>query len=758
MHRHQPIIPAQTSHCLRLAFKSVDVRLGRILMRLNMGASSFLRRFAPASLLATCVATLFAQTPGTENRAETPVDDPILDLERVTVTAATRTEKLASALPVSTTVLTAAALERQLAISTDLGNALAQAIPSYAPSRQKLTSSGESFRGRDPLYLVDGIPQSNPLRAGQRESSSIDPFFLERVEVVHGSSAAQGLGATGGIINFVTRRAPETDGVIQRFEIAGASGDGFNDAGFGGKAGYLLAARSGAGFAVVGAALEHVPMAYDGDGRTIGVDNVQGDTLDSDTTTLFAKLGYDFTTRHSLELMVNHFDLVQNLRWVAVAGDRATGRPTTSTRGQPNGEPAENDVVSAALTFTDRELWGGELTVDLFLQDFKATYGASDTPATRNNFRVNGVPTLDQSQIEARKHGLRTTFARTFDEWRGLGLVTGFDYLADETAQVLILTGRTWVPFTTYEGWSPYAQLEFPFGPMTVHGGVRAEFATLDVPDFSTIESAGSTFVRGGSPSFEELLFNLGGTWRATSSLTWFGGYTQGFGMPDVGRVLRAINRPGQSVTDFIDLQPVVTDNWETGVRWHGDGWKLGWSVYYSKSDLGSRLAANAAGIYSVERERTEITGTELTGDFRLPHGWGTLGGYLAVLEGKSDRDGDGEVDLRLPAANITAPKVALYWDRSWTRRVSTRLQSLTLLDRDDPADDVAADFDGYTLLDLLTTVRLARGDLTLGVENLLDEQAITYHSQTRSGAEANAFNHFATRGRTITLGYRLQF
>src|SRR5690606_19565881 len=128
------------------------------------------------------------------------------------VTAATRTEKEASALPVTTTVVNEERLQTQLAITTDFGQALSQFIPGYAPSRQKLSSSGESFRGRDPLYLVDGIPQSNPLRAGKRESTTIDPFFLERFEAVHGSSASQGMGATGGLINFVTRSAPVTDG------------------------------------------------------------------------------------------------------------------------------------------------------------------------------------------------------------------------------------------------------------------------------------------------------------------------------------------------------------------------------------------------------------------------------------------------------------------------------------------------------------------------------------------------------------------
>ena len=375
-----------------------------------------------------------------------------------------------------------------------------------------------------------------------------------------------------------------------------------------------------------------------------------------------------------------------------------------------------------------------------------------------NSFRLNGVPTLDQSQVDAEKYGVRTTWVRTFPELGNLGVVTGFDYLADETAQVLVLTGRTWVPYTTYSGWSPYAQFEKPFGSLTLSGGIRYEFAELQVDDFTTIESAGSTFVRGGNPTFKEPLVNVGANWRLNRSVTLFGGFAQGFGMADVGRILRAINTPNKDVDDFINLNPVVTDNWEAGARLHGDGWRAGWSVFYSTSKLGSRLVANAAGIYSVARERTEIYGTEITGEKRLGR-LGTLGGYLAVLEGRSDRDGDGRVDHRLPAANITAPKLAIYWDKPWTPRLSTRVQSLTLLNRDDPDHLSAGDFHGYTLVDFLATWRATETQtLSVGIENVLDKRYIAYFSQTLTGASADDFNNFAGRGRTATVRWRYEF
>lgn len=704
--------------------------------------------------LLACTALLSAQTIPTADPAD-PADRDVFHLEDLKITAATRTEKLASALPVSTTVVSLESLDRQLAISSDIGTALAQFIPGYAPSRQKLSSAGESFRGRDPLYLVDGIPQSNPLRAGKRESVTVDPFFLERFEAVHGSSAAQGMGATGGLINFVTRGVPAEDGVNSTLEVTGVSSARFKSDGYGGKVAAATSLRAGPASLVAGVTWEHRPFAFDGDGRPLGVDNVQGEIHDSDAYSVFLKAGYDLGSRHSVEFMFNRFDLGQNLDRVAVAGNRATGLPTSSVRGTPAGEPAENDITSAALTFTDRDLLGGTLTLNLFGQDFAATYGAT-AAAT---FVHNGVRIVDQSRIVAEKLGLRTTWVRTFDQLGGLGVVTGFDYLADETAQVLVQTDRIWVPYTTYRGWSPYLQLEKPFGPLTLSGGLRFEIAELEVGDFTTLESAGRTFVSGGNPSFQEPLVNVGANWQVNSRFTVFGGFAQGYGMADVGRILRAVRTPGLDVDTFINLNPVVTDNWETGLRLHGDGWRLGWSAFLSTAELGARLVANADGIYTVEREKSETYGTELTGEFRLPARLGTLGGYVALLEGKSDRDGDGRVDRRLPGANISAPKLALYWDKAWTPRLSTRLQSLTLLPRDNPEGIAAGDFHGYTLLDLLATWRMGdRQTVSLGVENLLDRQYISYYSQTLTGSTATNANLYAGRGRSLTIRYRLEF
>ena len=95
----------------------------------------------------------------------------------------------------------------QSQIADDLASALSRTVPGFAPSSQKLAGRGETLRGRNPLYLIDGDPQHNAFRDGQRDGHSLVLAFVERIEVISGSNAIEGIGATGGVFNTVTPRA-----------------------------------------------------------------------------------------------------------------------------------------------------------------------------------------------------------------------------------------------------------------------------------------------------------------------------------------------------------------------------------------------------------------------------------------------------------------------------------------------------------------------------------------------------------------------
>ncbi|HEU6455724.1 MAG TPA: TonB-dependent receptor plug domain-containing protein, partial [Roseateles sp.] len=244
-------------------------------------------------------------------------DEASAPLERVVVTA-TRGTKAIDKIPGAVSVITAQEIETQTLVAEDLSAVLAVLAPSYAPSRQKMTSFGESMRGRTALLLFDGVPQSNPLRNGAREGYFADPSLIERIEVISGASAAQGLGATGGIINFISR-TPRELGTRQRVELKYGTQGRSDDALW--KAGYTLEHKGEFDALLhVGATLRGVGV--DGDGHRLGLEAVQGDTQNSRAGDIFLKLGRDFGQQR-LQLSFNKFRLEGEGDWKPVPGNRA---------------------------------------------------------------------------------------------------------------------------------------------------------------------------------------------------------------------------------------------------------------------------------------------------------------------------------------------------------------------------------------------------------------------------------------------------
>ena len=90
------------------------------------------------------------------------------DREEIVVTA-TRTTLPASALPNTIQVIDDAAVSLQSQLSGSTVEIVSTLVPSFSPTREKLSGAGESLRGRSPLFLIDGVPQSNPLRDGSRD-------------------------------------------------------------------------------------------------------------------------------------------------------------------------------------------------------------------------------------------------------------------------------------------------------------------------------------------------------------------------------------------------------------------------------------------------------------------------------------------------------------------------------------------------------------------------------------------------------------
>ena len=194
-----------------------------------------------------------------------PVDEAIAgDAGETIVVTAARTILPPNALPLTIDVIDKDALDQQIAISGSVTDAVATLSPSFSPTRQKLSGAGETLRGRSPLYAINGIPQSTPLRDGSRDGFTIDGFFVDRVELIFGSNALQGIGGTGGIVNQVTVGAPADEGVSGRALLQASADNDFSDEGMGGKVAGLVQYKAGRFDASVGAAWERRGVFFDG--------------------------------------------------------------------------------------------------------------------------------------------------------------------------------------------------------------------------------------------------------------------------------------------------------------------------------------------------------------------------------------------------------------------------------------------------------------------------------------------------------------
>lgn len=654
--------------------------------------------------------------------------------------------------PQVVTVITKEQIEQQMQVTSDSSQILSNLLPSFSPSRQKMTGSGETFRGRAPLVMIDGIPQSNPLRPTGREMHTIDFSMVERVEVIHGASATNGLGALGGVINIITRR-PENGSFNQHVNVQTTlPTEKIRGETASYKTTYRVDGREDYLDYLFSIGYENQGLYLDGNNRPVGVDNTQGDTMDSRSYDLLAKVGYWLDDYQRIQLSVNRYHIKGENNYLSVDGVRRLGIPTTSVRGTPPGEAPNNSIWTSGLTYEHHDLAGMKLSALLFNQRYEALFGATNSSSFQDPAIAPDKTLYDQSRSVANKYG--TKLALTKDDLLDdmLKVTVGFDTLYDKGKQDLYLTKRTYVPEMEYINYSPFIQGEYQLlDNLVLHGGVRHEAAKLKVDSFQAVAANKGVTVEGGSLKFNETLYNAGAVYSITDSVDLFASYSQGFGMPEVGRVLRAIDNPGVSLSDFTDLQPIVTNNVETGFRVKKDRFDFEANYFQSNTKMGDRVEARGDNFVSV-REKTRIQGFEVKAGYQINERHKVNASY-AHSEGKYDSNKDGKVDKKLNGLNIAPDRLITSWSANWNDQWSSFVQANYAFSRS--FDEAGLAFDGYLLMDAAVGYKLPYGRLNVAVANLLDKQYITYYSQA---GLVNDTRYFSGRGRTVTLGYSIDF
>nr|WP_245215866.1 TonB-dependent receptor [Pararoseomonas baculiformis] len=706
----------------------------------------------------------------------------------VTVTA-TRAPRPIEEVPQTVQVIEREEIDRQITLSPSPADAIARLVPGYSVTNGTISGASENFRGRDALVLLDGVPLNTPLRDVSRILALLDLNAVERIETVAGASSLYGAGATGGTINIITRR-PTEDGVRVTTNAAIRAFTARPGRSLSPELSLGLQGRSGP-FDVSGVISGRATgRAYDGNGRESPSDALlgQGGADRTETGNFFARFGYNLDAARRLEVTGTAIRLEQEPDYLTnYAGRKAVpdfNRPYT-------GLSVRERTESFSARYTDTDFALGSLSVVGFYNDVDKRFNYTEFSYPANSIvYYSGNPNsptspANQTRLLSRRFGANITIDTPLDGLvgdvlPGARFTWGGDVGHERTRQVLATGQDVFTPLeqTTL---AAFGQLQVPLGPLTLRGGLRYERFDLSVDDF--IRPAAYTAlpvggglrgfvlpalrVTGGDFEYDNVTFNLGATLRLAEATELYGGFSQGFALPDVGSFTRRAGlttsftcpttapnclRPGTSVS-YASIGPdaQVVNNYELGLRHRGERYTAGLAGFVSTSEQGVTFepATN-----TISQQPEVIYGIEANGSYEVTPQL-VLAGLIAWREGRYDSDGNGSRDSYLPNNRIASPiRGVLSATYRFEEGTSFRVEGVGFTGRNQPINEAGTRYKtraGATM-NLAVATPLLGGELYAAAENLFDA---AYQNPTATSVRNLPVEAY---GRTVTVGFRRSF
>ena len=658
---------------------------------------------------------------------------------------------------ISITILDNKKIIEQTSINSNLNEMLSKTVPGMAVSTESASTYGQGIRGRDMLVLIDGVPQSTPVRSSSRELRSIDVSAIEQIEVVRGTTALYGYGSTGGIVNMVTKRPLYNKDTIQFISsISGNTSLVFNNDAYlkssplGGRLSQQISGQKKNVYFNLGGTIEHIGKYYDAKGSTIPLDPLgQGGMANTNNYNIQGKLGYNIDSASSIEGSVNYYNSLQTAGYNAVAGVYGVSKATARTRGAyPDELGTANKTLNTTLRYRNNTFIGKtSLNVLAYYQQSYARFPYDPNSAYFPAFNGN---TSAQTYIESDKIGTRIDF-KTKTPLKGNSLDYGLDIISDITTQQLT-DGRVWVPPITQLNLAPFIQMQQKFRKVIIRGGARYETIQLKVSDFTTLSTTTpGHFVEGGTLQYNQLLFNAGIRYNIVRYFSPFASFGQGYATTEVGRELR--QTAATKVTD-LKRQAQLVNNYEMGFD----------------SRIGKRLLVSAVGFYNTSKFGVTLIGTSLDVQRAPEHVYGVesevtytrkkwqFNATASYVEGKVDYENDGTYNNYLQGTRIAPPKVTGKISYDVTQKIRIIAQGVYAGNRKRFDNQVQSfgmgNVNSYTLFDLIVNYKIWKGDLSLGVNNVLN----TFYFPAISQFAAASLYYVAGRGRTASITYTIRY
>ena len=684
-----------------------------------------------------------------------------------TVVVATRGERAAFEVPRSVTVADEELLQRRNAI---VGlDALNEQMGIWVEKRNGASSDPviRGFSGANILALVDGNSLTTLWGeggyAGDDMYGKVDGASIERIEVIRGpASVLYGSNSLGGVINFITKRPPEyTDG-------AWALGGSLETSFWGTNNGVMLR------------------------GETFGADDTLryrlgytmrdiGDTRGGGDLGLLEPSGVDESNFDwNSEVRLSDSDTLElNAQYTNRNGLFKYYRPTQSN---------DTDRMAASLRWrsTDTAL-GDELSLSVYYQDKEDRRTWLDQEKEGVARWQTYATDLQVKSTPVEEHLLTWGVHYSFDQGE-----------SPDDEQFTITTPATGeqkaAPDASWHNLGAYLQDEWQLASdWVLTASARFDFFQYDADDNVFWTIPGSTApenqpqTAGDTDEETAVTGGLGLTHLLDPDWMVYGSWSRGYRLFPPGFGLRQTGYGVLAPTDGF-LDPTTADQLELGTRVRRSWWSLGVAGYYSfLYDVQQPVPGSWNGLTEIDFDGNGVidpdeqiyvttgadgyvTGIEIDSAIRLGHfldgleRWTWHNGIMANYGRVEFDSGDEPLRHTHPPRYLTA----LRWEDGnprWQRwfeivgdfvgrydEVSEdRLNSDVgyLKDPQDPDSGLIAPYGlpGYIVVHVRAGINLARNvQLTVGIENLFDEEYRTAHSRMDAA------------GRNLMIGMRASF
>lgn len=688
------------------------------------------------------------------------------------VMTATRTPKTIAEIAGTVQTISADEIAQQAGTGRKVADILAQLVPSLAPSSGTSSNYGQTMRGRNVLVMIDGVSQTGS-RDVSRQLNSISPNMIDHIEVVSGATSIHGSGATGGIINIITKRADKSEPGSFQTKLGVTSADNFRGDSLAYQVGQTASFANDKVDGFFGLDYTNRGSQFDGNGDRISLSPWQGSTMDTDTIDVNGRLNFNLTDNQSLSFGAQYYKDEQDTEYGPDYSYLLT--KTDPSYKAVKGWSLDNQPFTERYAFNtqyqNQDFLGQVLNVEAYYRNEKSRfvpYGYSadgvSVKQSQSNVDYAGIRSTLQSDLVVADRDLKLTYGLDYD-WEKDHQWADY-YTPSNNGLVYTPTGEKQGsgPDTEIQNIGTFVQGDYAVtDQLNIQAGVRYQYVQADTDSYLTARKP-YTLMAADSTDSDKFLFNLGAVYKLNDVQQIYANFSQGYSYPDVQRVLRDVAAYTLTTSG---IAPITVNSYELGWRLNQDtGLNLGLTGFYNNSDKVVQFNSNRS-VNVVDTDQ-RVYGAEATVSYPFMENY-KVGGTLGYTRGQYKDVANNWHELN--AFAVSPMKGTLFAEWNNEDGYGVRAQMLAIKGTDKAyKDDLelkaaglsdsnsAAEIKGYTTMDVLAHFPVAKGRMDFGVYNLWGNQYKTVFAQQAAVTNANSLLAIPAEGRTFALSYTINY